>query len=109
VAFEEWAAFMFREDTDPSLYFLAELDGELVGAVLCPWYPEIGWIRQLAVRPDHQGEGLGLALTRLAFAELYARGHRRVGLGVDDWNERARRLYERVGMRPTLEHRRYHR
>ena len=45
--------------------------------------------------------GLGEALLRAAFAELFARGRRRVGLGVDTENVTgALRLYERVGMRP---------
>lgn len=110
VPFEEWAGYMFRADTDFSLYFVAERDGELVGAVLCPWYPDTGWIRQVAVRADQRGQGLGIALLHHAFGALYARGHRRVGLGVDEWNQTgAKRLYERAGMRAVIEHRRYER
>ena len=110
IPYDEWVAVMFREDTDPSLYFIAERGGEPVGAVLCPWYPDIGWIRQLGVRADQRRQGIGLALVYHAFGALYARGHRRIGLGVEDWNwTNPRRLYERAGMRATLEHRRYHR
>ena len=110
VPYEEWAGYMFRPDTDLSLYFVAERNGELVGAVLCPWYPDTGWIRQVAVRADQRGQGLGLALLHHAFGALYARGHRRVGLGVDELNETgAKRLYERAGMRAVIEHRWYER
>jgi ribosomal protein S18 acetylase RimI-like enzyme len=78
--------------------------------VLCPWYPDTGWIRQVAVRADQRGQGLGLALLHHAFGALYERGHREVGLGVDEWNETgAKRLYERAGMTAVLEHRWYER
>jgi ribosomal protein S18 acetylase RimI-like enzyme len=54
----------------------------------------------LAVRPRWRRRGLGEALLRAAFAALYERGRRRVGLGVDAENVTgALRLYERVGMR----------
>ena len=49
-----------------------------------------------------RGDGVAWAeaLLRHSFAELYARGKRRVGLGVDAQNVTgALRLYERVGMR----------
>jgi mycothiol synthase len=98
---------MFRPDAEASLYFLAEQEGELVGVVLCPWYPDLGWIRQLAVHPEARGRGLGLALVQHAFGALRDRGHRRVGLAVDEWAPAALRLYERAGMRKVVEYRRY--
>jgi ribosomal protein S18 acetylase RimI-like enzyme len=45
---------------------------------------------------------LGEALLRAVFGELYSRGLRRVGLGVDAENETgALSLYKRVGLRPV--------
>jgi mycothiol synthase len=59
----------------------------------------------VAVRRDRRGRGLGTALLHQAFGELYRRGQRRVGLVVDSWNTTgAKQLYEKVGMRTTLEH-----
>jgi GNAT superfamily N-acetyltransferase len=52
-------------------------------------------LRHLAVRPDHWGAGLG----REAFARAEAAGARR--LWVLEANERARRLYESLGWRPS--------
>ena len=53
----------------------------------------------IGVRVAWRRRGIGEALLRLAFCELYARGRRRVGLGVDAENTTgATRLYERVGM-----------
>jgi mycothiol synthase len=105
-SFDRWASFMLGPERDPELYFVVEDDeGALVGCTLCPWYPDSGWIQQVAVRSDHRGRGLGMALLRHAFGELYRRGQRRVGLTVDSWNSTgAKRLYERAGMRVTLEH-----
>jgi mycothiol synthase len=89
---------------DPSLWLLAWDGPELAGCVLA--FPEragetgLGWIESLGVRRAWRRRGLGEALLRAALLALHARGHRRVGLGVDTANETgALRLYERVGMR----------
>ena len=93
---------------DPSLWLLAWDGDELAGFVLASpervGDPELGWIGTLGVRPGWRRRGLGEALLRGAFSELFARGRRRVGLGVDTENATgALRLYERVGMRPILQ------
>ena len=92
---------------DPLLWLLAWDGDELAGFVLASSgrgsEPELGWVGTLGVRPAWRRRGLGEALLRSAFAELFTRGHRRVGLGVDTENvSGALRLYERVGVRPLL-------
>jgi mycothiol synthase len=89
---------------DPALWFLLWDGDELVAFALD--YPEfgtdadLGWVGWLGVRKPWRRRGLAEALLRHSFAELYARGKRRVGLGVDAHNVTgALRLYERVGMR----------
>jgi mycothiol synthase len=91
---------------DPSLWLLAWNGADLAGFVL--GYPErsgdmaLGWVGTLGVPRAWRRRGLGEALLRHAFAKLYDRGLRRVGLGVDAENVTgALRLYERVGMRKT--------
>jgi mycothiol synthase len=107
VPLEAWRAFSVdRPDFDPTLYWLAEADGEVAGICLGQWHgsgdPTFGWVEVLAVRRPWRGRGLGLALLRDAFAELAARGATRVGLGVDAENTTgAVRLYERAGMQPV--------
>ena len=108
--FHELCASRFREDYlrargyDPSLWLLAWREDELAGfALALPEHagdPELGWIQSLGVRIAWRRRGLGEALLRAAFAKLYARGLRRVGLGVDAEN-RALSLYERIGLRPV--------
>jgi ribosomal protein S18 acetylase RimI-like enzyme len=96
--------YLGSRGVDPSLWTIAWAGREPAGFVLA--YPEhvgepgLGWIGTLGVREPWRRRGLGGTLLRFAFAELYARGLRRVGLGVDTDNESgAVGLYERAGMR----------
>ena len=108
-SFEEWQAYMIDRDAfEPGLWFLAESNGEIVGAVLCPAYEDEGWVRQLAVARGWRRRGLGTALFRQAMNEFYRRGRREIGLVVDSWNTTgAKELYERAGMTVAREHTRY--
>ena len=97
ITHDDWLSFMTdHESFDPACWFVAEENGELQGVCLC-WRE--GWIKDLAVAENARGRGLGEALLRHAFAALYARGVRRIGLKVDAKNPTsAIRLYERLGM-----------
>jgi mycothiol synthase len=102
--FEEWAHFMVdAPDFDPSLWLIARDAAELAGVCICrraPGEPELGWVRQLGVRPPWRRRGLGEALLVASFGLFWERGMRAVGLGVDGENTTgAVRLYERAGMR----------
>jgi ribosomal protein S18 acetylase RimI-like enzyme len=88
---------------DPGLWTLAWDDGELAGFSLA--YrgrgsdDTLGWVGTLGVRAPWRRRGLGEALLRASFRELWERGFRRAGLGVDAENVTgAVRLYERAGM-----------
>ena len=98
--------FLGRHDFDPTLWFLAFDGDELAGFALD--YPEfgtdteMGLVQWLGVRKPWRRRGLAEALLRHSFKELYARGKRRTGLGVDAQNVTgALRVYERVGMHMT--------
>jgi mycothiol synthase len=101
--FEEWSRFAKIE---PPLCFLVRDEEGTVAAA--EWCNEerfgSAWVDVLGVRRPWRRLGLGEALLQLAFRELYDRGHRRVGLGVDAANPTgATRLYERVGMKVTAQ------
>jgi mycothiol synthase len=101
--FAQWVKRVERPDFDPSLWLLAEADGELAGVSLCRVRPGTGWVGSLAVRRPWRQRGLGLALLRQSFGEFWRRGERRVALGVDSQNlTGATRLYERAGMHITM-------
>jgi mycothiol synthase len=104
--FMSWAKNM--KDWDPSIWYIAEQDGEIAGACLNsmrrPEDPEMGWVNQLGVRRAYRKQGLGLALLRIAFREFAQRGKKRVGLGVDTGSlTGALKLYETAGMHPARE------
>lgn len=88
---------------DPTLWFLAMDGDEVAGICLSREHgyddPEVGYVNTLGVRRPWRRRGLGLALLRHAFGELYTRGKRKTGLGVDAENlTGAMRLYETAGM-----------
>jgi mycothiol synthase len=101
--FDDWTQWSYRAPFDPSLWFLAEADGELVGIALCRprlvGDETVGWINILGVQKPWRGRGLGRALLLHAFREFHRKGKRRAGLGVDGENAGAIRLYERAGMK----------
>jgi len=96
--YEEWLA---THTIEHELSFLVRTGDEVAAGALCKRELfGMGWVDVLGTRREYRRRGLGDALIRHAFRELYARGARRVGLGVDSENPTgATRLYERVGMR----------
>ena len=67
------------------------------GVILgCSVAPGVGFVLQVAVRPEHRGEGVATALLRAQAAAYREAGLRRVSLGVTTSNP-ARRLYARLG------------
>lgn len=96
--FEPWLAWWMGDpEFDPASWFLAEEDGMLVGAALC-W--SSGFLKDLAVDPQHRRRGIGRCLLLHVFGEFRARGARAVSLKVDAANPTgAVRVYEAAGMR----------
>ena len=98
--FEQWEAdAIHRNDFDPTLVFVAEAAGEIVGVAMGYNSESGGWIRQVAVERQWRGRGIALQLIRTVLGEFYRRGTRKVGLSVDPQNVTgALRVYERAGM-----------
>ena len=97
---------------DASLWFVAMHGDEVAGISLCDPRtdddPDTGWVGSLGVVRPYRKQGLGLALLRHSFGELYRRGRRKVGLGVDAGNlTGALRLYQKAGMRVHRQHNTY--
>lgn len=94
---------------DSDLWMVA-LDGDEIAAfVICSPKttedPEMGFVSVLGVRRPWRKRGLGLALLQHAFGELYKRGSKRAGLGVDASSlTGATRLYEKAGMKVTRQY-----
>jgi mycothiol synthase len=108
-SFEQWEHwFVTSESFDPSLWFVAESDGEIVGVAICRVRETevgLGWVNVLGVLRSHRRRGIGEALLRHTFAEFARRGFERVGLGVDAESPTgAVALYERAGMHVARRH-----
>jgi GNAT superfamily N-acetyltransferase len=88
--------------TDPGMtVVVADDDGRPVGfaAYSADEESRTGVIDMVAVHPDHQGQGIGTALTEHAFTALRAAGMRTamVETGGDPGHAPARRTYEKAG------------
>jgi [ribosomal protein S18]-alanine N-acetyltransferase len=79
-------------------YIVAEADGVIVGyAGLSTAGGDQGDVQTIAVRPDRQGEGIGMALLAELIRVAESRGCRELFLDVRADNARAQRLYRRTG------------
>lgn len=86
----------------PDLWWLAEEDGRVVGALVGQAHEDKGWVKTVGTLPEARGRGVGSALLRTAFARFAELGFPKVGLGVDSDNTTgAMALYERLGMTAT--------
>lgn len=102
-SFDEWQAYMMHPGRFiPDMWFLLEKENELIGCVLCFDYPDLGWVRQLAVRVDQRGAGLGRLLLQHALYSFKERAYPKVGLAVESENANALKLYESVGLRQVI-------
>lgn len=103
LSFQNWVKRMGmdRESFDPSLWFLAVAEDEIVGVALnvLAGAANAGWVDHLSVRPAWRNRGIGKALLLHTFGEFYRRGVQVVKLSVDSRSlTSAPHLYESVGM-----------
>jgi DNA-binding MarR family transcriptional regulator/GNAT superfamily N-acetyltransferase len=92
----------YAEDHDPrrEAAWIAELDGEPVGCVLCVREDEsTAKLRLLLVDPRARGRGIGSRLIEECLRFARRAGYRRIILWTNDVLQDARRLYERAGFR----------
>ncbi len=95
---------LHAEEWDPSLVFLAEADGGVVGHIVSFLDENEGYVALLGVVEPWRGRGIAKTLLRRAFAEFSTRDRTQVKLGVDAQSPHgAVALYEGVGM--TVERR----
>ena len=95
-----WTRHMYlRELQNPDVSFLYVLRFPDQIAAFCSFWLVLDEIHvnNLAVRQDHQGQGLGAALLQHVLEAGARRGAERATLEVRPSNAPARRLYERLG------------
>jgi aminoglycoside 6'-N-acetyltransferase len=102
---------LIRDRDEPGMAI--EVEGELVGLLLLgeedfPMYRHASL--DIAIAGAHQGKGLGPEALRLAIAYLIEqRGHHRFTIDPSAANERAIRVYARLGFKPVGVLRQYER
>ena len=79
------------------LFFVAVVDGAVVGTVMGGYDGHRGWVYALAVRPTHQRRGIGTALVRHLETALAGRGCLKVNLQVRASNIEVVAFYESLG------------
>lgn len=94
----------WREETvlhdmegDYSCYFIAKVDGEIVGYG-CFWFiADEGQLVNIGVRPDYRSQGIGEAILTRGIEEARERGMRTMFLEVRVSNLGAQKMYEKFG------------
>lgn len=84
-------------DDSPAALLVAELNGEIVGALIAAWDGWRGNMYRLAVSEGHRREGIGLALTQAGEEYLHQCGVRRVTALVAFDDEMAGGFWESAG------------
>ena len=100
------AAFIREFDPERERCWIAEHDGEILGAVfLVKAGDRTGRLRMLYVEPSARGQGIGAALVDACVAEARRIGCETLVLWTNDILVSARKLYEAAGFRLVAEKR----
>jgi len=84
----------------PDLFLVAEMDGQVIGAVMGGYDGHRGSINYLAVAPEHQGTGVGRALVERVEDLLRQRGCPKINLQVRLGNGDVGDFYRALGYEP---------
>jgi ribosomal protein S18 acetylase RimI-like enzyme len=79
------------------LFFVAALDGALIGTAMAGFDGHRGWVYYLAVSPPHRRRGVGSALMRRAERDLAAFGCGKLNLMVRRSNDAVVDFYRALG------------
>jgi ribosomal protein S18 acetylase RimI-like enzyme len=88
-----------KVDFQPELFFVALLDGHVVGSVMAGYEGHRGWLNYLGVLPDYQGQGFGRKLVEKAVDELKKLGCLKVNLEVRKSNSSVIDFYLHLGFK----------
>jgi N-acetylglutamate synthase len=88
--------FLYR---NPNTSFVAEIDGEIAGAILCGHDGRSGYIYHTCVSREHQNEKIGTRLVDKVFDALKAEGISDVTLAVYIDNDAGNRFWEKMGFK----------
>jgi len=102
------ADYLEYRDAQRESAWIAEVDGEPVGCVLCTKKEEkVAQLRLLLVEPSARGMGIGTRLVEECIRFARRAGYERIMLWTNDVLEDARRIYEHAGFE-LVEEERHH-
>ncbi|ELY54277.1 ribosomal protein S18-alanine N-acetyltransferase [Natronolimnohabitans innermongolicus] len=101
---QPWPYDAFERFLGEPGFLIAVRGGEIAGYAISDvsrtYGRQLGHLKDIAVHPDHRGEGIGTALLRRTLAVLAAHGADSVKLEARRSNEGAKRLYRQFGFEP---------
>jgi len=108
---DAWPLEMFFAELAQPIcwYWVAELDGAIVGYAGLMCIPPVGDVQTIAVVLEHEGRGIGSALLRTLHEQARRLGAQEMLLEVRADNPRAQRLYRRFGYEQIHVRPRYYR
>jgi ribosomal protein S18 acetylase RimI-like enzyme len=83
----------------PDLFFVALLDGKVIGSIMVGYEGHRGWMNYLAVLREHQRRGYGRKLVEKAVDELKRLGCLKVNLQVRKSNVSVVEFYKHLGFK----------
>jgi ribosomal-protein-alanine N-acetyltransferase len=98
---QPWPYAAFERFLGDPGFVVAERDGDVIGYAVADSVANhgapLGHLKDLAVDPEHRGEGIGRLLLSQTLTRLFIEGVSRVKLEVRRGNRPARSLYEEFG------------
>jgi ribosomal protein S18 acetylase RimI-like enzyme len=88
-----------KVDFQPNLFFVALLDGNVVGSLMVGYEGHRGWLNYLAVLPEHQHRGCGRKLVKKSVEELEKLGCLKINLQVRRSNVSVVEFYRHLGFK----------
>jgi len=99
---EKWQRSQFRREFESSVTSVVQVAGRTVGYVQTVVSANLLYLRNIALHPDVQGQGIGTCLVTRLQQEAVERGVP-VNLSLFRTNPRSINFYERLGFRRTGE------
>jgi ribosomal protein S18 acetylase RimI-like enzyme len=81
----------------PELFWVAEMDGIVVGTIMIGYEGHRGWINYLSVLPKLQGQKIGTRLMEKAEEILRAKGCPKINLMIRKSNQKVFEFYKKLG------------
>ena len=81
----------------PDLFFVGELDGEIVACCMSGYDGHRGWIYYLAVKPELRNQNIGSLMIKHAEKKLESLGCPKINLMVRIGNEGVFSFYQKIG------------